>query len=132
MGCNLFSARPSPHVHMYFTMPALSVELLASSVHWSVGHEAVKRATGGEFGTGIVIDRVTGPVAALASFAVSVIVCEPVVSVLVEKDTPVPIWPSRLLVHTSELPVRTPSSGSVPVPAKLTGVPGAKLALLSG
>ena len=50
----------------------------------------------------------------------------------VENDVPVPICPDTLSVHTSDAPVSVPSSGSVPVPAKLTDAPCANEALFAG
>ena len=72
------------------------------------------------------------PVAPWESVAVSVMVWVPTERVDVENDVPVPIWPSRLLVQTSEAPLRTPSSGSLPEPWKGTFAPCAKLDPLAG
>src|SRR5205085_6635904 len=60
---------------------------------------AVIVAVGAVLGAVIVIERVAVPVAPFESFAVSVIVCVPTESALVEKPVPVPIWPFRLLVQ---------------------------------
>jgi hypothetical protein len=69
------------------------------------------------------MERVAVPVRPCASRAASVITCEPTDRLLFEKDVPVPIWPSRLLVHVSDAPVSEPLSGSLPVPANATLVP---------
>ncbi len=74
-------------------------------------------AVGGWFTISVIV---AVPVRLCEFFAVSVIVCVPPDNVLVENDVPVPIWPLMLLVHTSEAPLNVPSSGSVPLPAKLT------------
>src|SRR3569623_2315757 len=72
------------------------------------------------------------PVAPWLSLAVSGSVCVPTESDVGENEVPVPSCPSRLLVHTSELPVSVPSSGSVAFPAKPTDVPCANVALSAG
>src|SRR5258708_13442048 len=80
--------------------------------------------------TVIVIDAV--PVAPCESVAVSVMVCVPRDKLLFENDVPVPIAPSMLLVHVNDAPVRTPSSGSLPEPVKVTLVPCTTLVPLAG
>src|SRR5690349_21120317 len=106
-------------------MPWSSVEALASAKHWSDGQLIVKLAVGAWLPPPddvIVIVRVAVAVAFCESFAVSVIVCVPTDSVAVEKLVPVPIWPSRLDVQTSDAPVSAPSSGSVAEPVNDTVV----------
>ncbi len=53
------------------------------------------------------------------SVTVSVIVCVPVVSASVGSIVPVPIRPEILDVHERDVPLRSPSSASVPVPLKV-------------
>src|SRR5258708_6475340 len=59
-------------------------------------------------------------------------VCAPTDRLLFVNDVPVPMAPSRLLVHVSDAPVRVPSSGSDPVPANETLVPCTTLPLFAG
>src|SRR4051812_45724978 len=72
------------------------------------------------------------PVAPFESVAVSVMVCVPPDSVEVVNDTPLPIVPSRLLVHTSDAPESVPSSGSDPLPVNDTVVPISTTVLFAG
>ena len=74
---------------------------------------AVIVAVGAWFNTVMMIASV--PVNPPPSVAVSVIVCVPTDNVAL-KLLPVPITPSRLLVHTNAAPVSGPSSGSAADP----------------
>ena len=80
----------------------------------------------------IVIVTVATPVALRVSVAVSVMRCVPAERPTVVNETPAPIWPSMLLVQTSDAPVSAPSSGSVPVPANVTLLPSVNVAFAAG
>ena len=76
--------------------------------------------------------RVAVPVAPFESLAVSVMVCVPAESAVVETLAPVPIWPLMLLVQTSDAPDSAPSSTSLPAPVNVTLAPCAYEAPLAG
>ena len=138
------SDRPSPQLHVYETIAALAVLVLALNAHWcGVSRPAqlhVKFATGfeevggggGGGGATTVIERVAVAVAPFESVAFSVIVCAPTESVVVLNDVPDPICPLMELVHTSEAPDSAPSSASLPDPVNVTLAPCVKLAPLAG
>jgi len=89
-------------------------------------------AVGARFDAVIVSVTVAIAIAPFESVAVNVIVCTPTDSEVVVNDAPVPICPSRLLVHTSDEPLSAPSSASDPVPLKATLVPCVAVALTAG
>lgn len=104
--------------HVYVTAPSASVpiplKVIVAPVAYalpSVGRVIV--ALGAVF-PAVMVTEVKF-VAMSLSVAVNVIVCVPFDRALVEKDEPVPICPSRLDVHTRELPESGPSSASVTV-----------------